>query len=176
MTESAVTAEWVTVAVLGRPRGNRGEVTATGYSSHPDRYARLSTVHLFGDGKPYTLEKVWTHDGRLVFKFQGVDCISEAELLRGAEVRVPKAERLTLDDGEFFLADLVGCELRDRVSDKLYGKVTGWEEGGAQVLLDIDDGKMLVPFVKAICTEIHPELGWIKVDLPEGLDSLTGDA
>ena len=176
MPDSAAPAEWVTVAVLGRPRGNRGEVTATGLSSHPDRYARLKQVHLFGDGKQYTVEEVWAHDGRLVFKFHGVNSISDAELLRGAEVRVPKTERTPLEAGEFFLADLVGCEIRDRVSDKLYGKVTGWEEGGAQVLLDIDDGKMLVPFVKAICTEIHPELGWIKVDLPEGLDTLTGDA
>ncbi len=172
MPESAAAAEWVTVAVLGRPRGNRGEVTATGFSSHADRYARLQTVHLFGEGKPYTVEEVWEHNGKLVFKFQGVNSISEAELLRGFEVRVPKTERPVLEAGEFFLADLVGCELRDRVSDKLYGKVTGWEEGSAQVLLDIDDGKMLVPFVKAICTQIHPELGYIKVDLPEGLDSL----
>jgi len=38
----------VTVAVLGRPRGNRGELTATGFSDHADRYSRLKTVYLVG--------------------------------------------------------------------------------------------------------------------------------
>jgi 16S rRNA processing protein RimM len=164
------------VAVLGRPRGNRGELTATGFSDHPDRYARLKTVWLVGQAlspaTQYVVEEVWEHDGKLIFKFEGVNSISEAEALRGAEVRVPKAERVELEPGEFFLADLVGCEMRDRVSGKLYGKVTGWEEGGGAVLLDIDEGRMLVPFVKAICTEIHPELGIIRVDLPEGLEDL----
>jgi 16S rRNA processing protein RimM len=164
------------VAVLGRPRGNRGELTAIGLSSHPDRYSRLKSVWLAGPwlstAAPHIVQQVWEHDGKLIFKFESVNSISEAELLRGAEVRIPKAERVELEPGEFFLADLVGCELRDRVSGKQYGKVTGWEEGGGPVLLDIDDGRMLVPFVKAICTEIQPELGVIRVDLPEGLDDL----
>jgi 16S rRNA processing protein RimM len=164
------------VAVLGRPRGNRGELTAAGFSGHPDRYSRLKAVWLVSQAlspsAPHIVEQVWEHDGKLIFKFEGINSISEAETLRGAEVRVPRAERVELEPGEFFLADLVGCELRDRVSDKLYGKVTGWEEGGGPVLLDIDDGRMLVPFVKAICTEILPALGLIRVDLPEGLDDL----
>lgn len=162
------------MAVLGRPRGNRGELTATGFSDHGDRYSRLKSVWLLvgQELSPAKVEEVWEHDGKLVFKFEHVNSISEAELLRGAEVRVPKAERVELEPGEFFLSELVGCEMRDRVSGKLYGKVTGWEEGGGAVLLDIDDGRMLVPFVKAICTEIHPELGVIRVDLPEGLDDL----
>ena len=31
---------------------------------------------------------------------------------------------------------------------------------------------MLVPFVKAICTGIHPERKLIETDLPEGLEDL----
>lgn len=166
----------MTVAVLGRPRGNRGELTATGFSHQSNRYVRLNTVYLFGGGEPYTVQEVWEHDGKLIFKFAEVNSISEAEPLRGLEVRIPKAERVTLDPGEFFLADLVGCEMRDRTSGKLYGKVTGWEEGGGPVLLEVNDGRMLVPFVKAICTEIHPEQGVIRVDLPEGLEELSGNA
>ena len=33
----------------------------------------------------------------MVFKFRGVDSISDAEKLRGAEVRVPQAERAALE-------------------------------------------------------------------------------
>jgi 16S rRNA processing protein RimM len=161
-------SEWISIAVLGRPRGNRGEITATALSDKPDRFSLLTTVRV-GQAS-LDVEKVWFHGGVLIFKFTGVDSISEAEALRGAEVQVPLADRVALDEGEYFHSDLVGCELRDRDSGKPLGKVTGIEEYGGPVLLQIDGGRMLVPFVKAICTGIRPAEGIIETDLPEGLD------
>ena len=61
--------------------------------------------------------EVWEHAGALVFKFQGVDSIHDAEKLRGAEVQVPPAERVELEPGEYFHSDLIGCEVRDRFPD-----------------------------------------------------------
>jgi 16S rRNA processing protein RimM len=124
------------------------------------------------DDKPFEVEKVWDHGGTLVFKFAGVDSISDAEKLRGAEVRVPKAERVELEPGEYFHSDLLGCEVRDRATDRVIGQVTGWEEYGGPALLQIDDGRLLIPFVKAICIEILPDARLIRVDLPEGLEAV----
>jgi 16S rRNA processing protein RimM len=164
--------EWTTVAVLNRPRGNKGEIAATCLSSKPERFADLRSVHLFGTGGAFEIENVWDHDGVIVFKFRGVDSISDAEKLRGAEVRVPKSERAALEPGEYFQADLVGAEVRDKASNRLIGRVTGWEEYGGPALLEIDSGRLLIPFVKAICVDIRPENHLIQVDLPEGLESL----
>jgi 16S rRNA processing protein RimM len=170
---SGGSGEWTTVAVLTRPRGNKGELAAFALTSKPERFAELQQVHLFGAGESFEVERVWEHDGALVFKFRGVDSISEAEKLRGFEVRVPKSERVALEPGEFFHSDLVGCEVRERVSDRVVGRVTGWEEYGGPALLEVDGGRLLIPFVKAICVEILPDRRLIRVDLPEGLESLS---
>jgi 16S rRNA processing protein RimM len=162
--------DWITVAVLGRPRGIRGEVTAVSQSDHPERFAQLKTVRLFGSGNEYQVERVWNHNGALIFKFAGVDSMNNAELLRGAEVRIPLAERVALEPGEYFQSDLVGCEVRDRDSKRVIGKVTGWEEYGGPSLLQIDGGRVLIPFVKAICVDIRPADRVIEVVLPEGLE------
>ena len=161
-------SDWIAVAVLGRPRGNRGELTATSLSSKPERFARLGDVRLVGDGPSadgvsHHVEEVWQHDGALVFKFRGVDSISDAEKLRGAEVQVPRAERVELEPGEYFHSDLIGCEVRDRVSGRLIGRVTNFEEYDGPPLLEVDGGRLLIPFVKAICTEILPEEKLIRV-------------
>ena len=37
---------WVTLAILGKTRGNRGELTAVGFSK-PERYPGLKEVFLF---------------------------------------------------------------------------------------------------------------------------------
>ena len=139
------------MAVLGRPRGNRGELTAISLSSKPERFARLRTVRLVGDPPArisLEVEKVWEHSGELVFKFRGVDSISDAEKLRGAEVQVPASERVELEPGEYFHSDLIGCEVRERLSGRTVGKVTNFEEYGGPPLLEIDGGRVLIPFVE----------------------------
>jgi 16S rRNA processing protein RimM len=178
---SNTTDDWVAVAVLGRPRGNRGELTAESLSSRPERFARLKEVRLVGAGDAYQVEEVWEHGGALVFKFRGVDSISDAESLRGAEVQVPRAERIELEPGEYFHSDLIGCEVRERSSGRVIGRVTKFEEYGGPPLLEIDRGgaggsKVLIPFVKAICVDIRPEEKLIQVDLPEGLEDLDAPA
>lgn len=168
-------AGWITVAVLVRPRGVRGEITAVSHSGHPERFAQLKTVRLFHSegpwpGNEYQVERVWDHMGTLVFKFAGVDSMNDAEPLRGAEVRIPATERVALDPGEYFQSDLIGCEVRDHQSKRVIGHVTGWEEYGGPSLLQVDGGRILIPFVKAICVDIRPADRVIETSLPEGLE------
>jgi 16S rRNA processing protein RimM len=164
-------AGWVTVALLGRPRGNRGEVTAVSFSSKPERYETLREVFLFPRGTRFSVESTWFHNGTLIFKFQGVDSISDAEALAGAEVRIPAAERAPLDPGEFFQSDLIGCEVVDRGAGELLGRVVGWEDSGGHGLLVLEGG-LLIPFARSICVAIDTAARRIEVELPPGLKEL----
>ncbi len=166
--------EWVAVALLGKTRGNRGEVTALALSSKPERYRALDEVHLFGPAgivAPYRVESTWFHDGTLIFKFRGIDTISDAERLCGAEVRVPLAERAPLEPGEFFTSDLIGCDVVDRRTGESLGRVSGWDDAGGAGLLAVGDN-LLIPFARSICVEIDPAARRIAVELPEGLKEL----
>ena len=173
-SNAVINHDWIAVAVLGKPRGNRGELTAESLSSKPERFQKLKEVRLVGESNVLTreVENVWEHQGVLVFKFRGIDTIDDAELLRGAEVQIPRSERIELEPGEYFHSDLIGCEVRDRISGRVIGRVTAFEEYGGPALLEIDGGKTLIPFVKAICVDIRPEERVILVDLPEGLENL----
>jgi 16S rRNA processing protein RimM len=166
-----LSSDWISVAQLGKPRGVRGEIVGYSLSSKPDRFARLKTVRILST--PYEVEEVWEHRGALVFKFAGIDSMTDAEKLRGAEVQVPASERIELEPGEYFHSDLVGCEVREKSSGRVVGKVTSFEEYGGPQLLEIDNGRLLIPFVKAICIDIRPGEKLILADLPEGLEDLT---
>jgi len=162
---------WVTIAVLGRTRGNRGEITAFPLSGKPERFETLAEVFLFGSGTHYQVDETWFHNGALVFKFRGVDTISAAELLTGAEVRVPADQRTPLDPGEFFQDDLLGCQVVDRRTGETLGQVSGWQDGGGSGLLVVNND-LLIPFASSICVEIDPAGKRIAVELPEGLKDL----
>ncbi len=162
---------WVTIALLGKTRGNRGEITAIALSSKPERYRALRHVYLFGGGETYQVEETWFHNGTLIFKFLGVDTISDAELLSGREVRVPLAERAPLEAGEFFQSDLIGCEVVERSTGARLGTVVDWDDSGGPGLLVLEDN-MLIPFARSICVEIDPAAKRIAVELPQGLEDL----
>jgi 16S rRNA processing protein RimM len=106
-----------------------------------------------------------------VFKFVGLDSISDSEVWRGADILVPEAERAGPAEGEYSHADLIGCNV---VASGLpdVGIVTGVEEYGGPPLLKVktaDGREILVPFARAICREIDVAARVIRVELPEGL-------
>ena len=165
--------DWITLAVLGRTRGNRGEITAIPLTGKPERFQSLQEVYLqlgTGEPRPAVLESAWFHDRTLVLKFHGVDTISDAESLSGAELRVPASQRAPLNQGEFYLSDLIGCEIIDR-GGRLIGKVRGWQDAGGAGLLELDND-LLIPFARNICIEIDPATRRITVELPPGLEDL----
>ena len=151
-----------------RPRGNKGELAAVPLSDNPERVARA-----YVNGVEYEVENVWRHGDRVIFKFRGVDSISAAEKLSGADVVIPREQRVPLAQGEYYQADLVGFSIVTRAGE-LIGTVQGWQEYGGPALLEVDaqGREMLIPFAKSICVEIDVQNRAIVVDLPEGLRDL----
>lgn len=167
--------EWFTLARIARPRGLKGEVVADGPAEDPAGFLRFPRVHLFPPGDRVELEAVWVHDGRLVLKFRGVDSMSDAERLRGCEVRIPMEDRPPPPNGEYYFEDLLGCRVSKRGSGVEVGVVSNWMDCGGPVLLEVErPGRepLLVPLVKAICLEVDTAARRIVVELPEGLEEL----
>lgn len=125
------------------------------------------------NGAEYQVESVWRHGESVVFKFRGVDSISAAEELAGADVTIPLEERAALPDGEYYQTDLVGCAVVTRQGEPV-GTVEGWQEYGGPPLLEVNAGgrELLIPFARSICVAIDIAARKIVVDLPEGLTEL----
>jgi 16S rRNA processing protein RimM len=113
------------------------------------------------------VERAWMHGDQLILKFKGVDTISDAEKLAGADVAIPFEQRAALTGDEVYESDLIGCEVFDATGRSL-GTVTDFEETGGTPLLHIGDD-LLIPFAKSICVKIDPAHKQIVVDLPAGL-------
>ncbi len=127
------------------------------------------------------VEELWPHKGLLVFKFAGVDSMSEAETLIGSELQVPGSQRSQLEAGWNYVSDLVGCTVLDLSRENLnredqYREIGRIEDvqfgaGEAPLLIVRDAAKRLVeiPFAEAYLDSVDVKLKQVRMKLPEGL-------
>lgn len=166
------TPDWVTLAEVIRPRGNRGELLCVDLSKGPERYRELTKVILFDAQQqelgPFSVEDAWLHQDQLVLKFAGVDSITDAERFRGGEVRIPFSQRAPLAAGEYYLSDLPGCAVVDDATGAPLGTVAAALEMPGSNLIELENGA-LIPLSRAICPVIDPANRLIRANIPDGL-------
>ena len=154
---------------IGRPHGVRGQVTIVlepGDRSYFDPGSFVWT----DDDRCLTVVSVSSYRDRgLVVGFEGFTDRDDAEGLRGSIVSVPADSRRNLDEGEFWLDDLVGLEAVDPEGVVL-GVVSSIDFGEAQdriVVATPDGRRVLVPFVSALVGD--PVDGRLEIRDPGGL-------
>jgi 16S rRNA processing protein RimM len=177
--ETSGERDFITLAQVVKTQGRHGEVAAEIHSDIPDRFA--AGMKLFALPKPekvaekpprreLEVEDVWPHKGLVVLKFRGVDSMNDAELLIGAELQVPGAERAGLDVGWNYVSDLIGCVVVDhgheigRIEDVQFGA------GEAPLLIVASAGKRFdVPFAQAYLEGVDIAQRQVCMNLPEGM-------
>ncbi len=171
----------VTVGRIGRPHGIRGDVVVGVRTDEPElRFAvgsRLDTDP--ADVGPLTVSAMRWHSGTLLVRFAGVRDRDAAAALGGTWLTVDSGTLAAPEDpDEFRDHDLVGLSVRTAdgtvvgtVEDVLHHgqdvlavRPLGGRDGGTAA-----SGVILVPFVKAIVTEVDVAAGVLVIDPPPGL-------
>jgi len=172
-------AQWVSVARIVRPQGRRGEVLAEILTDFPERFARMREAFLDRRNRlppaAIPIENAWLHKGRVVLKFSGVDSISDAEALRGAELLIPAAERVPLDEDAAYIDDLAGCQLIDLAqpghpSIGVVRDVIQQEDATDLLVVTAPDGtEHWIPFARAYFAALDIAARRLEMHLPAGL-------
>lgn len=117
-----------------------------------------------GDPRPLELEGARAHGGMIIAKWKGCDSPEEARLWRGT-ILLERSAFPELPEGEWWAADLEGCEVVNRAGDRL-GTVTGLGSNGAQDILQVKGAahSYLIPMVPAYLLGVEPEKKLITVD------------
>lgn len=200
---------WVWLARVKRTQGRKGEVFAEILTDFPEKFSvrrrlwllRESTspnnvgddsAHTNTSDNPTEVELVnhWLHKGGIVLHFAGVDSISAAEELAGMVVAIPRSDRASLDEGDFYVSDLIGCVLVDIAGDspRVVGEIEDVDRSAGPVAMLIvraanrqvsksasqraGDDEILIPFAKDYLRRVDMEAKRLEMALPEGLVDL----
>lgn len=138
-----------------KPQGIRGEIKVKPLTSDAVRFNALRYVCV--GGRQYRIVGVRIAADGVYLRLDGIADRNAAETLRGMLLSVDNALAVALDEGEFFIAELIGAELCARGEDgtvKRVGAIKRVDGYGAADVFEItcDGGKDLsFAFVKALC-------------------------
>jgi len=139
---------------------------------------RLWALTKDGQRREVKVEDLWPHKSFLVLKFKGVETISGAEPLVGAELQLPRSERSRLEPGWTYLSDLIGCTVFD--GQREIGEIVDVQFGAGEAPLLVVRGKdrnqeqaaklpYEIPFAEAYLEKLDLEQKQVRMKLPEGL-------
>jgi len=144
----------------------------------PQRFAENPNAFLLRGSSsplPVGIEQAWAHKGRVVLKFAGVDSISAADELRGAELAVSVADRVALDRDQIYIHDLAGAQLIDasQPSEPVIGTVRDVirQQDAADLLVvaGTDGVEHWIPFAKSYSPQWDSQRRRLTMNLPAGL-------
>ncbi|MCS7281950.1 MAG: ribosome maturation factor RimM [Anaerolineae bacterium] len=138
-----------------RPHGIRGEVRMEVLTAYPERLPSHRVLYIGPDHAPYPVEHVRFHQGVALLKFANCNDRTTAETLRGYFVHVPLEEAVPLEEGEYYLFQVIGVEVFSE-GGELLGQVVDVLESPAHDIYVVRGtrGEFLVPAVEEFVREL----------------------
>jgi 16S rRNA processing protein RimM len=165
------------VAQVLRPHGRRGEVVLRPLTDNLETLIGALRVYLgLEASRAVDVESIRLHKGNPLLKLADIHDMNEALAIKGQMVCLPREELSPLEEGEYFLHDLVGLNVVDHLCREV-GPVDGIVETGGPPLLTgtrpNGDGFM-IPFASGTIHEVDLEKRIITlVNLPGLVDNNT---
>ena len=153
--------------------GIKGEIKVTPFTNDIRRFDDLKKVYVKTrkESKLYNVENVRYHKNMVLLKLKGINTPEEAEMLRNAFLEIDREDAIPLEEGTYFIADLLGLEVYTD-EGKLLGRVEDIYNTGSKDIYVIKDelGKqVLLPGIDEVIKEVDLNNGKIIVHLIPGL-------
>lgn len=148
----------------------KGEVRAEIYCNSVQQFCSLKRLY-FDKGAREIAVKSRPQKNIAIVKIKGVDSVSAADALRGRLLYLDR-EDLSLDEGEFFICDIVGLEVIDADSGRRYGEIASVFNTGANDIYEMktDGGKNIyIPVIDEIVIRIDIEAKAVLIRPMKGL-------
>ena len=153
--------------------GIKGFVKVNPWVNDVTRFDDLKKVYIKirKELKVLEIEEVKYHKNQVLLKFKGVDKVEQAEMLRNAILEIDRKDAIPLEEGEYFIADLLESEVYTDEGEKLGILEDIYNTGSNDIYVVKNElGKsILLPRIKDVFKDIDVENKKIIVHLIEWL-------
>ncbi len=139
--------------------GVRGMVRIQPWCDSPEFFCTLKKVYLDKDGKDkLSVSKSSPHGNVVIAAIKGIDSIEEAEKYRNKVVYMDRRDA-KLEEGQYFISDLLGCSVFDADSEKFLGTISDVSQTGANDVWHIsrEEREYLIPCIEEVVVSVDIE-------------------
>jgi 16S rRNA processing protein RimM len=163
---------YLSVGLLRRPHGLRGELLMEIYTDFPQRLQPGTRLYFGESHIPQTISAVRGHNDGLLVSFRGIKTPEEAGKYRHTIVFVRADDRPPLPAGEYYHHQVIGLKVLNEADEELgilaEILITGANE--VYVVKRPDGRELLVPAIEGVILALDPAAGLVRVRLLPGLE------
>jgi 16S rRNA processing protein RimM len=162
--------EWLVVGKIVAAFGTKGELRVLSQTDFPERFAAGAQLWVERESEPFTVNHCRWHKGQAYVQLDRVADRDRAEALRGRYVRVPGDRLAELDEGEYYLFQLIGLTVVTEDGREL-GPIKDVLQTGANDVYVVDTarGELLLPAIKDVILDVDVPAGKLTAHLLPGL-------
>lgn len=157
----------IIIGRVGAAHGIQGDLRIIPLTDFPERFAALREV-MVGDELLH-VERVKPQGKNVLVRFREYAVREEAQKLTGRLLTVARADAAPLDEGEYYVFDIVGLTVYDEEDNEL-GTVENVLRTGSNDVYAVrsEDGReILIPALRAVVREIDVPGGRMTVRFPQ---------
>lgn len=163
--------QFLEVGKITNTHGIMGEVRVQPWADSPDFLCQFKTLYLDAEGGwSIKVERARVHKNMAILKLENITDVPSAISLKNAVLYINRND-VKLPAGSFFIADLMGLEVRDANTNAVLGKIADVLNLPSNNVYVVRGGEreIMIPAVDAFVAETNVEEGYIRVNLIEGL-------
>lgn len=165
--------ELLRIGVITTTHGLRGEVKVFPTTDDARRFDDCDEVILIKKGEhiPIHVERVKYFKNLVIVKFREFNDISEVEQLRKCDIMVTRENAVPLEEGEFFICDVIGARVVEEDGTQI-GNVKDVLETGANnvFVIETEDGReVLFPSIPDCIKKVDVEKKEVVAHIMPGL-------
>jgi 16S rRNA processing protein RimM len=158
-----------------RPHGVGGTVVFEAQAEWVESLRPGVSVTLGDTGETVRVRSCRAHGRRFLLELEGTTDRSQAERLRGVEVRLPLEAVGPLPEGVYFQWQIIGLRVLSETGEEL-GVVSDVLQTGANDVYEVqraDGTRILLPAIRSAIRRIDVDGGVMQVVIPEGLPGVS---
>ncbi len=162
--------EFIETGKIVNIHGLRGEVKIMPWSDDPEFICEFDILYLGKDKKLLQIENARVHKNMVLAKFKGIDTPEAANLLRNNIIYIDRND-VELEEGTYFIQDLIGLKVINADTNEEYGNVTDVFQTGANDVYEVKNGDkiVLIPAIPDVIVNIDIENSVLMIRPLEGL-------
>lgn len=161
----------IVIGKIVAPHGVRGDIRIMPLTDRPEQFLDFSYL-LLEDGRQLTVKAARFHKRMVLVSTKEITTMNDAELLRDKKILIRAEDLPPLEEGRFYVADLIGLPVFDEEGKQLGTFKDSITTGSNDVyIVAVPGGKdLLIPALKIYVREINLQEKRIVVKLPEWTD------